>query len=293
MWFDANQRALHPPAMKPISRLDTDRRRPSRDWRHLVVVAAALLSVGAADLTGAESASPWRALPLVTNGRVDTNWVHIGWGRFVADDGVLRTDPAGEGLGLLVYQAERLGDCQLRVVFKTRDAKSNSGVYVRLADGILSQVGKPGAAFDRDAAGKISPESAAKMQESGERDEGPWYGVHHGYEVQIADGGDPYHCTGSIYSLAPSSAPPTRGGEWRTLVITLAGQRISAEIDGKPVASVDTAGPGLPARKIWHEPKREPKRPVAGYIGLQTHDPGDIVWFKDISVRPLPAVPPK
>jgi hypothetical protein len=26
-----------------------------------------------------------------------------------------------------------------------------------------------------------------------------------------------------------------------------------------------------------------------GYIGLQNHDPGDIVWFREISVRPLPA----
>jgi hypothetical protein len=25
-----------------------------------------------------------------------------------------------------------------------------------------------------------------------------------------------------------------------------------------------------------------------GYIGLQNHDPGDVVWFRDISVRPLP-----
>jgi len=24
-----------------------------------------------------------------------------------------------------------------------------------------------------------------------------------------------------------------------------------------------------------------------GYIGLQTHDPGDTVFFKEVSVRPL------
>ena len=42
--------------------------------------------------------------------------------------------------------------------------------------------------------------------------------------------------------------------------------------------------------KEWFEPKREPKRPVAGYIGLQNHDPGDVVWFKEVSVRPLPPV---
>jgi hypothetical protein len=29
-------------------------------------------------------------------------------------------------------------------------------------------------------------------------------------------------------------------------------------------------------------------RAEAGYIGLQNHDPGDIVWFKEVSVRKLP-----
>lgn len=175
------------------------------------------------------------------------------------------------------------------MVFKTKEAKCNSGVYVRLADGILDQVGKPGAAFDRDAAGKISKESITKVQESGERDEGPWYAVHHGYEVQIADTGDAMHRTGAIYSLAPSAAAVKKPGEWRTMVITLVGERISAALDGQSVSDLDMAGPNLPPRKQWHEPKREPKRPQAGYIGLQNHDPGDVVWFKEVSVRPLPA----
>jgi hypothetical protein len=259
------------------------------------VVLSAVISCGSTCLCGAESKAelPWRQLPLISGGKVDPNWIHVGWGGFVVDDGAIRTECAPQGLGLLVYKKEPLGDCQIRVVFKAKDGKSNSGVYVRLADGVLDQVGKPGAAFDRDASGKISGESMAKMQESGERDEGAWYGVHHGYEVQIADGGDPYHCTGSIYSLAPSAAAPTQGGEWRTMVITLAGQKISVEIDGKPVTSVDTASPDLPPRKIWHEPKREPKRPIKGYVGLQTHDPGDVVWFKEVSVRALPVASPK
>jgi hypothetical protein len=204
------------------------------------------------------------------------------------DDGALRTECAPKGLGLLVYKKERLGNCQIRIVFKAKDAKSNAGVYVRLADGILDQVGKPGAAFDRDAAGKISKESMEKVQASAERDEGPWFAVHHGYEVQIADGGDEFHRTGSIYSLAPSSAAATKGGEWRTMIITLTGERILVDLDGQRVSTLDLKSPGLPARKQWHEPKREPKRPEAGYLGLQNHDPGDVVWFKEVSVRPLP-----
>jgi hypothetical protein len=190
---------------------------------------------------------------------------------------------------LLVYKKERLGDCQIRVVFKTKDTNSNSGVYVRLDDGILEQVGKPGAAFDRDAGGKPSPESMEKVKASGEREEGPWFAVHRGYEVQIAGGGDSWHRTGAIYSLAQSSAVAKKPGEWTTMVITLDGERIFVDLDGQRATSFDAASPGLPARKQWHEPKREPKRPRAGYIGLQNHDPGDVVWFKEISVRPLPA----
>jgi hypothetical protein len=240
----------------------------------------------------AESSSEpaWRVLPLITGGKVDPNWVHIGWGGFVVDDGALRTAPDPKGLGLVVYKKERLGNCQIRVVFKSKDAKSNSGVYVRLTDGILQQVGKPGAAFDRDAAGKISKESMEKVRASAERDEGPWYAVHHGYEVQIADTGDPMHRTGSIYSLAPSSALSTKApGEWKTMIITLTGDQILVDLDGQRVTSVDTRSSDLPPRKQWFEPKREPKRPVAGYIGLQNHDPGDVVWFKEVSVRPLPS----
>ncbi len=241
-------------------------------------------------LQGAESASgPWSALPLVANGKVDTNWVHLGWGSFVVDEGLLRTECDPRGLGLLVFKKERLGNCQIRVVFRTKDAKSNSGVYVRMADGILDQVKQPGAAFERDAAGEPSKESVEKMQMSSERAEGPWFAVHHGYEIQIAGSGDTLHGTASIYSLAPTSAVSTKPpGEWRTLVITLAGEKIFVDLDGTRMTSFDPTRPDLPPRKQWHEPKREPKRPELGYLGLQNHDPGDVVWYKEISVRPLP-----
>jgi hypothetical protein len=187
---------------------------------------------------------------------------------------------------LLVYRRERLGNCQLSVVFKANEAKSNSGVYVRLADGILERIGRPGAAFDRNEAGKISKDSMDRMKISAEQAEGSWFAVHHGYEVQIGDTGDPLHRTGSIYSLAPSSAQPNPG-TWRTMLITLAGERISVELDGKRVTDFDPRAADIPPRKKWPEPRREPRRPVEGYIGLQNHDPGEIVWFREVSVRPL------
>jgi hypothetical protein len=257
----------------------------------LMFLMATLLSEAVSRGAELKAQPGWRPLPLITDGKVDPGWTHVGYGGFVLDNGALRTECDPKGLGLLVYKKERLGNCQIRVVFKTKDERANAGVYVRIDDGILDQVGKPGAAFDRNAAGKPSDDSMEKVKASAEREEGPWFAVHRGYEVQIAGGGDPFHRTGAIYSLAPSAGDLKKPGEWQTMTITLDGTLILVDLDGQRITSLDTASPNLPPRKQWHEPKREPKRPEAGYIGLQNHDPGDVVWFKEVSVRPL--TPPR
>ncbi len=257
-----------------------------------MILCIAALACCLAVLSGAEATSEpeWRSLPLITNGKVDSSWTHVGWGGFVVDDGAVRTECDPKGLGLLVYRKERFGNCQIRVVFKSKEAKSNSGVYVRIADGILEQAGQPGAAFDRDPTGKPSKASTQRMQVSSAREDGPWFAVHRGYEVQIADGGDPLHRTGAIYSLAPASAVSKKAAdEWRTMVITLAGDQIFVDLDEQRITTFDPRSYDLPPQKQWYEPKREPKRPNPGYIGLQNHDPGDVVWFKEVSVRPLPS----
>ncbi len=226
---------------------------------------------------------------MVMDGHIAEDWVHVGWGGFVVDGDSVRTECDPKGLGLLVYKKERFGNCQIRVVFRSKEAKSNSGVFVRIAEGILDQVNKPGAAFDRDANGKISKPSMQRMMASAEREEGPWFAVHRGYEVQIMDANDRFHRTGAIYSLAASeSISNNPSGEWKTMVITLSGSRIFVDLEGQRVTSFDPESPNVPRERQWFEPKREPKRPENGYIGLQNQDPGDVVWFKKIGVRPIP-----
>lgn len=246
---------------------------------------AAALACAVFTTHGAETKDGWRVLPLIKDGKASPDWVQVGYGGMVVDGDALRTECVPEGLGLLVYQKERLGNCQVRVVFKAKDERANAGVYVRLADGILDRVGKPGPAFKRDAAGEPSAESMERVKAAAERDEGAWYAVHHGYEIQIAGGGDEFHRTGAVYSLAPSKKGKKGPGEWQEMIITLAGERITVDLDGERVTSLDLASKDLPERKAWHEPKRETKRPQAGYLGLQNHDPGDVVWFKEVSVR--------
>jgi hypothetical protein len=230
----------------------------------------------------------WQVLPLIQDGKVHPDWVHTGFGGFVVDEGALRTECDAKGLGLLVYQKEKLGDCQIRVVFKSKDARSNAGVYVRIDEGMVEHVKDNVPAAVRKADGGLTPEGQTAMKEASEKELGPWYAVHHGFEVQIADAGDAWHRTGSIYSLAKAGELPAKAADgWRTMVITQAGEKVAVEVDGKKVSEFDAAAKDLPARKAWHEPKREHRRPTVGYLGLQNHDPGDVVWFKEVSVRKL------
>lgn len=57
------------------------------------------------------------------------------------------------------------------------------------------------------------------------------------------------------------------------------------DLDAVSALSFDSNSSGLPARKQWYEPKR----PERGYLGLQNQDPGDVVWVKEVRLRPLPA----
>jgi hypothetical protein len=205
-----------------------------------------------AERPGQPSSSSSDSKPLF-DGRTLDGWEHVGPGKFVVDEGVLRTEG---GMGLLWYAREKLGNCVIRVVYKTANDRSNSGVYLRIAD-------KP-------------------------KDE--WYAVHHGFEVQIMDQGTEGRSTGSIYTFAKAAVNPAKSGEWNTLEITLKGNRITTTINGVQVADFDSSGLKPEATEISGEgdPARGP-RPEFGYIGLQNHDENSIVYFKDVSVRPLPA----
>jgi hypothetical protein len=187
------------------------------------------------------------------DGKSLNGWEHVGPGRFVVENGQLRTEG---GMGLLWYSREKLGDCVIRVVYKTGTERSNSGVYIRIAE-------KPA---------------------------DPWYAVHHGFEVQIADTGRADRRTGSIYTFAGAGSQPGKPLEWNTLEITLKGNRVSTMINGTPVADFDAGElkPQATEKTGEGDPARGP-RPEAGYIGLQNHDKDSTVFFKEVSVRPLPS----
>jgi hypothetical protein len=189
-------------------------------------------------------AADWQPL---FNGENLNGWVMTGPGRFVVEDGAMKTEG---GMGLLYYSRKKFGDCTIRVVFKVMPGRGNSGVVIRLP----------------------------------EKPSGPWYGVHHGYEVQIDAGDDEWHATGAIYSLAKVSSQPQKPvGEWNTMEIVLDGPITRSILNGVPVMEFDPSKK-VPDRKKWFEPVRGP-RPDSGYIGLQNHDDDSTVYFKEVSVR--------
>jgi hypothetical protein len=201
-------------------------------------VLAVLLCCGAA--CGAD----WTP---IFNGKNLDGWEMVGPGRFVVENGLMKTEG---GMGLLWYTGRQFGNATLRVVFKTTSPSSNSGVYIRFPE-------KP-----KDA----------------------WYAVHNGYEVQIDAAGDEWHCTGSLYSLSKvtkRTQKPT--GEWNTMEITLRGQKTIVRLNGEVVNEFD-GNQSVPERKAWYEPVRGP-RPDAGYMGLQNHDEKSTVYFREVSYK--------
>ena len=203
-----------------------------------------LLAASAIVFTPAGQAADWKPL---FNGKDMTGWEFVGPGRFVVEDGMLKTEG---GRGLLYYKGEKIGNATVRVVYKIAEKDANSGVIIRLP----------------------------------EEPKDPWYAVHNGYEVQIEGQGDDWHSTGALYSLAKAQKRMQKApGEWNTMEIQLKGQKTTVLVNGEKVTEFTGSEP-VPERQKYYEPVRGP-RPDAGYIGLQNHGENQTVFFKEISVK--------
>jgi hypothetical protein len=153
------------------------------------------------------------------------------------------------GMGLLWYTGGKLSDVIIRVVYKGAE-DNNSGVFIRI------------------------PQKPAE----------PWMPVYEGFEVQIDDTEDDYHVTGVLYSFTRARARAGRAG-WNIMEITLDGDRTIVHVNGVLVTDY-SAGDDVPPKKVWYEPNRGP-RVREGYVGLQNHGKDDVVFFKEISYKPL------
>lgn len=210
-----------------------------------------LSTVALAQPAKAPAADGWRQL---FNGKDLTGWKHVGQGSMSVEDGLIR---GHGGMGLLYWTNEKLGNCTLRIVYKMQKENSNAGVFIRIP---------------------VEP-----------REE--WMPVHYGYEVQIdnhpeTSDEDEYHVTGTLYSMSkPLAKPGLPGPQWNTMDITLDGARTLVYVNGVKVTDFKEGDP-VPARKFDFEPYRG-IRPNVGYIGLQNHGEHDVVYFKEVAVKPL------
>ena len=67
--------------------------------------------------------------------------------------------------------------------------------------------------------------------------------------------------------------------------ITLDGPHTVVELNGVKVTDY-TEGHPVPDKKFDFEPQRG-TRPNEGWIGLQNHSDNDVVFFKEVAIKPL------
>ena len=231
--------------------LETNRRIFSAKSVMSALTACILFILTSGISSNAQDKSEWRQL---FNGKDLTGWKQVGPGSHYVENGLLKSKG---GMGLLVWQGEKFQNCIIRVVFAMRDSNSNSGVFIRIPTMPTEE----------------------------------WMPVNKGYEVQIDNapeksGEDEYHYTGMLYSLTkPLAKTGKPGPQWNTMEITLDGPRTIVYLNGVKVTDFKEGDP-VPAKKFDFEPERGP-RPESGYMGVQNHSDADVVFFKEVSVKPL------
>ncbi len=221
----------------------------------LLLAGLATLALAADENQNACQGDPdkWQS---IYNGKDLNSWKHVGPGGDSVEDGLIRTHG---GMGLLYWMGGKVGNCIIHVVYKMRDENDNSGVFIRIP---------------------LEP-----------REE--WMPVNYGFEVQIDNhperavpSEDEYHQTGMLYSLTKPLAKAWKPGpEWNTMDITLDGSRTIVVLNDVKITDYKDGDP-VPDRKFDFEPQRGP-RPNFGYIGLQNHSDNDIVFFKEVAIKPL------
>jgi hypothetical protein len=98
----------------------------------------------------------------------------------------------------------------------------------------------------------------------------PWVAVDHGYEIQIDDRPSSKYQTGAIYGFAPPSEVASKPvGSWNEYEITVVGHQYTVVLNGNKVNEFTG------------------DRGTVGYVGLQNHDDGSRVRFRNIRLRVL------
>lgn len=103
-----------------------------------------------------------------------------------------------------------------------------------------------------------------------------------GYEVQVNNSQGDWRRTGSLYAVKDVKETPVGDDEWFEYDIIVKGKEVELKINGETVNKyTEPADPPhlkeMPGRKIGH-----------GTIALQAHDPGSVIRYRNIRIKPLP-----
>ena len=105
-----------------------------------------------------------------------------------------------------------------------------------------------------------------------------------GYEVQVNNSHSDWKRTGGLYAVVDVKEAPAKDNEWFTEQINVQGKHIVIMVNGKvtvdytePEGISQTGYPGMPGRKL-----------SSGTFAVQGHDPGSVIYYKNIMVKPLP-----
>lgn len=104
-----------------------------------------------------------------------------------------------------------------------------------------------------------------------------------GYEIQLNSSEKEKRKTGSLYAVVDLAASPVDESQWFKVLITVRGQRITIQVNGKQVVDY-TEPPNVERTK---ERAGRKLNPAGGAIALQAHDPKSIFYFKSVRIRPL------
>jgi len=101
-----------------------------------------------------------------------------------------------------------------------------------------------------------------------------------GYESQVNNTHSDQQKTGGLYATAKVNPAPAKDEQWFTQHIIVRGKNVVVKVDGEVVVDYteaeDVNFKGWPGRKL-----------SSGTFALQGHDPGSVVYFKNIMVKPL------
>lgn len=103
-----------------------------------------------------------------------------------------------------------------------------------------------------------------------------------GYEVQVNQSHSDWRRTGGLYGIADvKDISPVKDGEWYSEHITVRGKRIVVQVNGEVMT--DYTEP----EGVERDERFAGRKIGEGTFALQCHDPGSLVRFRQIWVKPL------